>query len=34
MGEEVPANVHFLMDLRDARHAGDAAAVAGEPPVD
>ena len=34
LGGEIPANVQFLMDLRDARHAGDAAAAAGEPPVD
>jgi len=34
MGRGLPENVHFLMDLRDAHHAGDAAAVAGDPPVD
>ena len=34
LGRDIPANVHFLMDLREARHAGDAAATAGEPPVD
>lgn len=34
IGSEIPANVHFLMDLRDAKHAGDAAAVTGDPPVD
>lgn len=30
LGGEIPANMHFLMDLRDAKHAGDAAAPAGE----
>lgn len=34
LGRDIPENLHFLMDLRDARHAGDAAAAAGEPPVD
>ena len=34
IGGDLPANVHFLMDLRGAQDAGDAAAVAGDPPVD
>ena len=31
LGNEIPENVHFLMDLREAKNVGDAAAPAGIP---